>query len=354
MAKSRVPLDAIGPFLQGVRIVEDPIDGEALIEARAELDEYAWLHTESSRRSVRILERYLDPAARPRVLELGGAPYFFSALTIAGFDADLTAVNVTAGAWPGEPQEHPGGTVRLAVPNVGLGGPTGEDLPALDIPTPDNFGHESDRAVNTDTYDHAPDGSASATLQVPVDVFNMERDPFPYPDDTFDAVLCMEVLEHLGYSPSHMLAEAHRVLKPDGVFLLTVPNFINLKRTVNMILNRPTEFPYSGYGIYGRHPREFAPYEVRGLFEACNYDVEVLETANVWPTFRDSAVVGIGNAVLNAVSRLPIPWLEAKREYILCAARPVGDPVVAYPAWLYDHREMYPDPPNGIMKVLID
>ena len=129
---------------------------------------------------------------------------------------------------------------------------------------------------------------------------------------------------------------------------VTVPNFINIKRTVNMLLNRPTEFPYSGYGIYGRHQREFAPSEVRKLYEACNYEVLELETANVWPTFRDSRVKGLGNAVLNGVSRLPIPWLEAKREYILCAGRPVGSPVVAYPSWLYEHRHMYPPPPNDI------
>ena len=48
------------------------------------------------------------------------------------------------------------------------------------------------------------------------------------------------------------------------------------------------------------------------------------------------------------VQRLPLPWLEAKREYILCAGRPVGDPVVAYPSWLYEHRHMYPPPPNDI------
>jgi SAM-dependent methyltransferase len=189
---------------------------------------------------------------------------------------------------------------------------------------------------------------------VPVEVFNIEKDPFPFDDDSFDVVLCMEVLEHLAFSPSHMLAEAHRVLAPGGLLFLTVPNFVNLKRTVNMVLNRTTEFPYSGYGLYGRHQREFAPWEVRGLLEACHFRVEALETANVWPTFRGRLGKGLGNAVLNAVSRLPLPWLVAKREYILCAARPVGEPVAAYPRWLYVHRHLYPAPPHGVAKVLPD
>jgi hypothetical protein len=57
---------------------------------------------------------------------------------------------------------------------------------------------------------------------------------------------------------------------------------------------------------------------------------------------------------LNGLSRLPLPWIEAKREYILCAATPVGEPVAAYPAWLYEHRHLYPEPPHGTPKVLID
>ena len=44
----------------------------------------------------------------------------------------------------------------------------------------------------------------------------------PYGDATFDAVICSEVLEHLeDYHAA--LAEIARVLKPDGVFVATVP-----------------------------------------------------------------------------------------------------------------------------------
>lgn len=42
------------------------------------------------------------------------------------------------------------------------------------------------------------------------------------PADRYDAVLCSEVLEHVP-APSRALAEIHRVLRPDGVLVLTVP-----------------------------------------------------------------------------------------------------------------------------------
>ncbi len=45
---------------------------------------------------------------------------------------------------------------------------------------------------------------------------------FPYLSESFDAVLCNQVLEHV-FNPDEFLAEINRVLKPGGKLLLTVP-----------------------------------------------------------------------------------------------------------------------------------
>lgn len=47
----------------------------------------------------------------------------------------------------------------------------------------------------------------------------------PYEPDTFDAVVCVEVLEHL-FDPASALFEIARVMKPGGVFIATVPNIV--------------------------------------------------------------------------------------------------------------------------------
>jgi len=44
----------------------------------------------------------------------------------------------------------------------------------------------------------------------------------PFPACSFDGVICNQVLEHV-FEPEHFLSEILRVLKPDGVLLLTVP-----------------------------------------------------------------------------------------------------------------------------------
>ncbi len=45
----------------------------------------------------------------------------------------------------------------------------------------------------------------------------------PFPEGTFDLVCAWDVLEHV-QEPRALLREAHRVLRPDGAFLLTVIN----------------------------------------------------------------------------------------------------------------------------------
>jgi SAM-dependent methyltransferase len=47
----------------------------------------------------------------------------------------------------------------------------------------------------------------------------------PFADDTFDAVYCEHVLEHVAIEKvRHFLAEVRRVLRPGGVFRVTVPD----------------------------------------------------------------------------------------------------------------------------------
>lgn len=50
----------------------------------------------------------------------------------------------------------------------------------------------------------------------------------PFPDDSFDAVLCYDVLEHVA-DPEKTLAEVYRVLKPGGVFLTVFPPYFHPK-----------------------------------------------------------------------------------------------------------------------------
>lgn len=47
----------------------------------------------------------------------------------------------------------------------------------------------------------------------------------PFPSATFDAVVCITVLEHV-QDVDRCIAEVHRVLKPGGVFYIEAPNYL--------------------------------------------------------------------------------------------------------------------------------
>ena len=64
----------------------------------------------------------------------------------------------------------------------------------------------------------------------------------PFADKTFDAALCMNVLEHVR-RPEMCLAEIHRVLKPGGVLYLMVPLFAREHQVPH------DYFRYTSYGI---------------------------------------------------------------------------------------------------------
>jgi 2-polyprenyl-3-methyl-5-hydroxy-6-metoxy-1,4-benzoquinol methylase len=52
---------------------------------------------------------------------------------------------------------------------------------------------------------------------------NIDLEDIPAADEYYDAVICMEVLEHV-YDITHVLKEIRRVLKPGGKALISVPN----------------------------------------------------------------------------------------------------------------------------------
>ena len=66
-------------------------------------------------------------------------------------------------------------------------------------------------------------------------IFNIEGGAFPFEDDHFDVVLFCEIIEHLTNDPLVALREIKRVLKPDGVLVLTTPNVNRLENVIRMI-----------------------------------------------------------------------------------------------------------------------
>src|SRR6185295_4914640 len=83
----------------------------------------------------------------------------------------------------------------------------------------EKFGSQTRACDYTDQLLKLPD--------LKVDIVNLNRDPLPYPDNSFDVVTATEVVEHLERYRD-VLREIHRVMKPGGICILTTPNVLNL------------------------------------------------------------------------------------------------------------------------------
>ena len=127
--------------------------------------------------------------------------------------------------------------------------------------------------------------SSGEQFNCDLELFDAERDRFPYADDYFSTVLCCELIEHLTADPVHMLAEINRILRPGGHLVLTTPNLGSL-RAIAAILEgyHPGFFPAyirppaEGQEAEARHNREYTPREVARLLVDSGFEIALLET----------------------------------------------------------------------------
>lgn len=83
-------------------------------------------------------------------------------------------------------------------------------------------------------------------LGIPIQSFNLKEYKLPFPDESQDCVIACEVFEHLNFNPLPVIAEINRVLKPNGVFYIAMPNagFL-IKRLKFLLLGEPPGFNIS-------------------------------------------------------------------------------------------------------------
>lgn len=133
-------------------------------------------------------------------------------------------------------------------------------------------GLDIDRA----TVEHASKKYASEKVRFAL----YDGSAIPFPDSTFDLAVSFQVIEHIRDDAGHV-AEICRILKPDGILVLTTPN-----RNYRL---RPGQKPWNRF-----HIRE--------------YDPQQLE-ATLRKSFPDALVMGIrGSEEVQAIEQARVAW----------------------------------------------
>ena len=169
----------------------------------------------------------------------------------------------------------------------------------------------------------------SETHEMEFHHFNIEDAVFPFPAGSFDIVLLCEVIEHLQSDPMKVLLEIKRVLKPSGHLVLTTPNVARLENVCRLLAGANIYDPYSGYGPYGRHNREYNKHELAMLLDYCGFELETLFSADVHSNEASSFFP------VERVADLLGPRREDLGQYLFARASNQRAARTRRPSWLY-------------------
>lgn len=134
-------------------------------------------------------------------------------------------------------------------------------------------------------------------MQLPgqkVDTCDLNTDPLPYADNSFDLVTFTEVIEHVEHHQD-VLREIHRVLKDDGYLIVTTPNILNIKSRLRFLffgfwnLFGPLYFKSSTKYTTGGHINPISYFYVahsllEADFDIVTEDVDKIMRSGILPT----------------------------------------------------------------------
>jgi len=156
----------------------------------------------------------------------------------------------------------------------------------------------ADRLTRYDSLDPRP--------QIPNVTFVADiQDMSLIPDATYDSAICLEVLEHVP-NPFRAVAEIHRILKPTGMLIVSVPH-----------LSRLHERPYDFF--------RFTRYGLQALFEGAGFEIVQIEQRGGLFTFlsHQLSTIGLGLTwsipLIRHVAFFLNEWLLVRPSYFLDA-----------------------------------
>ena len=111
---------------------------------------------------------------------------------------------------------------------------------------------------------------------------DISQTPLPLSSNSFDMISLFAVLEHLP-RPRKVLEEVHRLLRPGGLLLVTLPNVANLRNRLRLMLGRS---PHADSiktwfePVFFGHYREMTLHELKETLSGFGFSVVAAEYTN--------------------------------------------------------------------------
>ncbi len=139
--------------------------------------------------------------------------------------------------------------------------------------------------------------SSKQRLKEKAKIINGDAEEMQLEDNTFDRVICTEVIEHVK-NPSKVLKEIHRILKQDGIVTMTIPNASAYKifeKVYKIIPNKRLQAKF----IAPEHPERtqqpidtlFYYKEIKQMFKENNLKIIDMQAKEYWPYLLDIPVI---------------------------------------------------------------
>lgn len=129
---------------------------------------------------------------------------------------------------------------------------------------------------------------------------NLDEEPLPYDSGYFDAITCLDLIEHV-FEPRVLVAEIARVLKPGGALYMAFPNMRYIIRIKELFGGRfPKTSGDTSYSYDGGHLHYYTPRDVTALLAERD-----LRTIAEWGIVSEGIRHGWKYRLLNSL--LPTP-----------------------------------------------
>lgn len=111
-------------------------------------------------------------------------------------------------------------------------------------------------------------------------VADVAQDGLPFPAETMDVIYAGALIEHL-YDPEFWLRECHRVLKDEGILVLSTPNIASLTNRLRLRFGRGPKFYAPALSWpFGGHIRIFTAGTLKRLLEENGFAIDEI-TSNL-------------------------------------------------------------------------